>query len=567
MANNFLTTTTNFKPYSFDEMLAPVAQYTTVYNELDSELANLDVLTSDIAGKLSNPKDAKLLNEATNFQGEVNTAINNLYEQGLNPQTRRQLNKLKSDYTSKLNPISEAYTKHAEFNSKVTEAKMSNPNMIIEGDYSVSDFMGGATPTMLSADKSKIQHNAMAAAAAASKRIHNSGINDAKKVMNGQYFSYEDTEGYTAEEIETFKAAYAAAAINGELPSKDDLPDNLKPLVDIVEQQRKENGYDNFSDSGKLAMDNAILNGIYAGAIGDKKTNVTSNKGYDYYMQNKKDDGGGGGITTVYAHPTRRAAVGENAIKRNNDKAILSDLNKIKNGEFKADTSISPDDFSDFDVEYNLGLLKSSPEQTYEKYNNIARQHGIDPIYDENGNVNAENLDKLINAYTTSINNSVKLDTMYSYNAQDQSQVISAITDAARANSDSTSYIEINSNGVEQKSKDQGDIRDAITDAKEKTLVLDPEFGLIIVTQNDKGELRKFKVQDSLLTDPVRNRVRVFTNNYKRVKLGETSINDEFVLDDDSTYNFGLAANNIFAAISGSNAVRDKKVSVTNSKI
>ena len=60
MANTYITSTSKFKPYTFAEMLQPVQIYTEAYNKLEDELANLDVLAGDVAGKLNNPKAKEL---------------------------------------------------------------------------------------------------------------------------------------------------------------------------------------------------------------------------------------------------------------------------------------------------------------------------------------------------------------------------------------------------------------------------------------------------------------------------------------------------------------------------
>ena len=69
MANYFLTKTAQFKPFSYQEMLAPIKSYQDAYNALETEMSNLDIMAGDVASKLTqNPKDAKLIETYNRFQ-------------------------------------------------------------------------------------------------------------------------------------------------------------------------------------------------------------------------------------------------------------------------------------------------------------------------------------------------------------------------------------------------------------------------------------------------------------------------------------------------------------------
>ena len=97
MANMYFTETAKFKPFSYQEMLAPIASYQEAYDKLSEEYATLDVMAADVAAKLSNnPEDQGLKDLYNQFNTKLQEASNALSTTGLNSSTKRDLAKLKA---------------------------------------------------------------------------------------------------------------------------------------------------------------------------------------------------------------------------------------------------------------------------------------------------------------------------------------------------------------------------------------------------------------------------------------------------------------------------------------
>lgn len=277
MANTYITSGSRFRPYTFAEMLQPVQIYTEAYNQVEDELANLDVLAGDVAGKLTNPADKELSDKALAFQTELTNAMNDLYSKGLNPTTRKQLAGLKARYTKELNPINEAYKAYQEDQKQLTNLKRFHPEMIVEGiGASISDYMNGNTPSGLTANTEDIYNKSLKEAAGTSSRF--SEILKPTGILGNQYYQFKTQQGISQDMVKQLRdvidnptSKEAIKYLNTE---------EGKALYNIVKEQRAANNYDKFSDTGKGRIDASILNGIFSGVSYKEDVDRVSNKGW-----------------------------------------------------------------------------------------------------------------------------------------------------------------------------------------------------------------------------------------------------------------------------------------------
>ena len=277
MANTYITSGARFRPYSFAEMLQPVQIYTEAYNQIEDELANLDIMSGDVLGKLSNPADAELATKATTFQTDLNKAMEDLYTKGLNPTTRKQLAGLKSRYTKELNPINEAYKAYQEDQKQLINLKRAHPEMIIEGiGASVSDYMYGNTPSGLTANTDDIYNKSLKEAAGTSSRF--SEILKPTGILGNQYYQFKTQQGISQDMVEQLRSIvdnpYSKEAV------KYLNTEEGRALYDIVTEQRRANNYSSFSKEAQDRIDASILNGIFAGVSFKEDVDRVSNKGW-----------------------------------------------------------------------------------------------------------------------------------------------------------------------------------------------------------------------------------------------------------------------------------------------
>ena len=163
MANYFATKTAKFRPFSYQEMLAPVKAYQDAYNALENEVVNLDIMAGDVASKLTqNPKDAKLRETYNKFQTDMQSAINELYNTGYNSSTRKQLAGLKSRYAKELQPINEAYQAYKEDQKYLNKMSIEHPELLIKNkNASIADYMHGNRPNLSGINTNELRDEAL----------------------------------------------------------------------------------------------------------------------------------------------------------------------------------------------------------------------------------------------------------------------------------------------------------------------------------------------------------------------------------------------------------------------
>lgn len=280
MANSYITSTSRFKPYTFAEMLHPVQIYTEAYNEVEDELANLDVLAGDVAGKLNNPKDKELVDKALAFQTELNAAMNNLYTNGLNADTRKRLAGLKAKYTKELNPINEAYKAYQEDQKYLSRMALEHPEILIEGaGRSVSDYMNGNMPQMMSVNTDDLMTQAMTMAKTQAgrtyrqsgwtstaggkflERVTEVGLNDVE--FNNALFLIQNPN-ITAEDLNISEEEFTRIKNNASL-----IGASMEPILNSPD-------FVALSSENKQKALNAVFKGVRAGFQYDRKTDTQS---------------------------------------------------------------------------------------------------------------------------------------------------------------------------------------------------------------------------------------------------------------------------------------------------
>lgn len=278
MANTYITSGANFRPYTFAEMLQPVQIYTDAYNKVEDELANLDIMAGDVASKLTNnPEDQELKKLYEAFNTELTNASEELYSKGLSTQTRKRLSGLKAQYAEKLNPINEAYKAYAEDQKYLTRLKREHPEMLVEGiGNSISDYMYGNTPVGLTANTEDIYNKSMKAAAGTSSRF--SETLKPTGILGNQYYQFVTQQGITQEAVDQLRGVIDNPM--SEEAQKYLNTDEGRALYEIVSERRKASNYDSFTREGKNRIDASILSGIFSGVSYKESIDRVSNKGW-----------------------------------------------------------------------------------------------------------------------------------------------------------------------------------------------------------------------------------------------------------------------------------------------
>lgn len=105
MANYSLILDTKFKPFSYAEMLAPVAAATQAHQAIEEEYGNLAAKASIWDEMASEENDPIAYNQYKQYARALEAQAEALSTNGLTPSSRRQMLNLKARYAKDLAPI------------------------------------------------------------------------------------------------------------------------------------------------------------------------------------------------------------------------------------------------------------------------------------------------------------------------------------------------------------------------------------------------------------------------------------------------------------------------------
>ena len=289
MANAYITNTSRFKPFSFQEMLQPYAIYTDAYNKVESEMADLDLLAEDVASKLNNPLDKGLQQQALAFQEDLKSTMNDLYDKGLTPETRKKLNTLKATYSRDLNPINDAYKAYQEDQKYLAKMAVEHPEILIEGaGKSLSDYMGGKSPKMISVNSDDLMNQAMAMAKTQAGRTYRqSGWYN---TADGKFLERTTETGLNDVDFNNAMAIIQNPNLTAkDLGMTDKQFARVKNNAGLIETSMQDiinnPSFASLSTANKQRALNSIIKGVRAGFQYDRKTETNSDPDYAYKLK------------------------------------------------------------------------------------------------------------------------------------------------------------------------------------------------------------------------------------------------------------------------------------------
>lgn len=142
--NIVLTSNAKFKPYTFDEMLKPLAMATQEYNAIEEGIAELGSKADLMRMYASEEPDSDWAKRYNEYAKELDKQASSLAKYGLSPASRKGLLDLKRAYSSSVSPIEEAAKARKEaYKYRDTVRAKDNTAMFKNNTLSLSDFMNG----------------------------------------------------------------------------------------------------------------------------------------------------------------------------------------------------------------------------------------------------------------------------------------------------------------------------------------------------------------------------------------------------------------------------------------
>lgn len=254
-----------FRPFSYQEMVAPLQQATEQQMQLEDlygELGAKAELMSSYADEQSNPKAYK---RYKSYADDLAAEAENLSKNGLTPDSRASLAKMRKRYASDIAPIEIASTKREQLTKEQRDAMLKDPSLMFDTDYrmkSIDDLLDNPNATYQAISGNELTKRASQMASNFAKTIQNNP--QYQSLFGGQYFQQMQQMGYTPDQIMST------------ILDDPNAPKELKQIANTVYEQ---SGLDKYSVDVQNRGRQFINAGLYD-AIGTQKYDNISNRGY-----------------------------------------------------------------------------------------------------------------------------------------------------------------------------------------------------------------------------------------------------------------------------------------------
>ena len=147
MANYSLVINSQFKPFSYSEMLAPVMQSTQAQQAVEDAYSELETKANIWDGMLNKDLDTDAYALYQNYANELRAQADLLAREGLTPAARQSMNRMRARYAKEIVPIELAYkTREADIQSQMSN----NDNDMLysrrASQISLNEYMNGKRP-------------------------------------------------------------------------------------------------------------------------------------------------------------------------------------------------------------------------------------------------------------------------------------------------------------------------------------------------------------------------------------------------------------------------------------
>lgn len=245
-----------FNPFTYEQLIKPLEDYTKAYNEVEEQYANLATQTEafrDVATRENSPEAYAMFNKyATDLEN-----VTDDFSRGMTLANRKQLLGLKRRYAKEITPIARADAARQEALKYRRETRARDNSAIFKVEnLSLDDFLHGRTVSEDYVSGKDILARTSAKAEALGKALFSDP--EFKKVLNGQKFQITQQNGMTPEMF--------YAVVNDQLDNpniSEALRTKLQGFRQIMNDELA-----TVSDWGEAARQqvlNSVTTGMYAG--------------------------------------------------------------------------------------------------------------------------------------------------------------------------------------------------------------------------------------------------------------------------------------------------------------
>lgn len=524
MANYSLVINSQFKPFSYQEMLAPTLMATQAHQELENQYGDLATKASvweEMANEQTDPYAYKMYKTYAN---DLEEQAGQLAREGLNAASRRDMLNMKARYSKEITPIEQAYTTRQKQAEQQQQALLQDPTLMLSrraATTSLDDYIRNPQLAYEAYSGKLITAQAASAASALAKEMQEKP-RKWRSILGNSYYETMMQKGFSSQAV---------------LQAIQDNPNAAPQLTRIVEDAINSSGVRNWGDQATIAraIDYA-KQGLWS-AVGETQYQTLDN--WRAKMAEQE---------AMQKRAEKRAAARENQGRLNN--LAINPLNIYSSRELSKDEKRYKESMKRYSKyfykdshgqmrmtyagwkEYNKKVKSTSgkpmvtPEGTT-ILTSVSTTYGKSPFRQFMDNLGAYKVTKgkwqpgnLGNVWSRYVNSSAgrtsRYDatrvTEYDYpiaGAQ-QGDMKDAIMTAGRG----LSLKEVDYDSKSKKFKDTGEeitMEDLKSDKYKVTATRFSPYGATVMIQDDKGNVRRYRMPAGINTTNEQNRDRAMT--------------------------------------------------------
>ena len=240
MANYSLVIGSQFKPFSYSEMLQPVLMATQAHQELENqygELATKASIWEEMANEQTDPYAYKMYKTYAN---DLEEQAGQLAREGLNAASRRDMLNMRARYSKEITPIEQAYTTRQKQAEQQQQALLQDPTLMLSrraATTSLDDYIRNPQLSYDAYSGKLITAQAATAAAALAKEMQEKP-RKWRNILGNSYYESMMQRGFSSQEV---------------LRAIQDNPNAAPQLTKIIEDAVNSSGVRNWGDQATIA--------------------------------------------------------------------------------------------------------------------------------------------------------------------------------------------------------------------------------------------------------------------------------------------------------------------------
>ena len=240
MANYSLVINSQFKPFSYQEMLAPTLMATQAHQELENqygELATKASIWEEMANEQTDPYAYKMYKTYAN---DLEEKAGQLAREGLNAASRRDMLNMRARYSKEITPIEQAYTARQKQAEQQQQALLQDPTLMLSrraATTSLDDYIRNPQLAYEAYSGKLITAQAASAASALAKEMQEKP-RKWRSILGNSYYETMMQKGFSSQAV---------------LQAIQDNPNAAPQLTRIIEDAINSSGVRNWGDQATIA--------------------------------------------------------------------------------------------------------------------------------------------------------------------------------------------------------------------------------------------------------------------------------------------------------------------------